>query len=367
FLSGLPKNLIYSKIGLGDIENTALILFTSGSESEPKAVELSHKNISSNVIGAQESFQLKSDDSILAILPLFHVFGQTTTVWLPFYSGLQITTYSNPLHAKTIVRIIREVKPALITATPAFFMSYLRASKKGDFSSVRLAIVGADKTPTWLREHYQEQHQVHLYDGYGTTETSPVISANTPLNHREGSVGKPFPDVRVKIVHIHTEEEVTSGQEGKILVKGDLVMKGYYGDFEQTNLRIHNGWYETGDIGKFDENGFLWHCGRLKRFVKIAGEMVSLVTIESHLEAFLPDDTECCVVDIPDPKRGAKIIVVLTKEINQQMITEQLSKHLPNIAIPKTFLTLPELPKASSGKMDFRKVAEIVQEKLKLG
>jgi acyl-[acyl-carrier-protein]-phospholipid O-acyltransferase/long-chain-fatty-acid--[acyl-carrier-protein] ligase len=273
-------------------------------------------------------------------------------------------TYANPLEYQKIVDIIREEKVTLMIGTPVFFIGYLRRSKPGDFASVRLAVTGADKTPDSLREGYMKKHGITVYEGYGCTETSPVVSLNIGENNRPGSIGKVFPSVKVKIADIDTGEELPPGKEGKILVKGELVMKGYFDDLEETSLRIKDGWYDTGDMGMFDEDGFLWHKGRLKRFVKIGGEMVSMVRVESVLSNLLPDDVDCCVVEVPDFVKGAKIVATVTKEVNQKNILSQMSKELSNIEIPKQFLVIPDLPKMGSGKVDFRRVTEIVKTKL---
>ena len=179
-MSMMPVKWIHKRIYSGDDDDTLLILFTSGSEKEPKAVQLTHRNIDSNQGICSELFSCKAEDVMLSILPMFHVFGQTTTFWLPLCQGMTIVTYANPLDFKTVASIIRDERPSIIVATPYFLSGFLRQSKEGEFSSVRFAIAGADKLPDWLREEYASKHQVEIFEGYGATETSPVISANTP-------------------------------------------------------------------------------------------------------------------------------------------------------------------------------------------
>ncbi|MCK5119105.1 MAG: AMP-binding protein, partial [Candidatus Latescibacteria bacterium] len=198
----------------------------------------------------------------------------------------------------------------------------------------------------------------------GTTETSPVVSINSHEANRPGSIGKVLPGAQVKITDIQTGKELSAGQEGKILVKGDLVMKGYFDDLEETSLHIVDGWYDTGDMGVLDEEGFLWHRGRLRRFVKIGGEMVSLVRTESVLEELLPDDVSCCVVEVPDSLKGARIVAAVTAEVDEKEMRKKLSEKLPPIAIPKRFVVFPELPKMGSGKVDFRTITRMVREKV---
>jgi acyl-[acyl-carrier-protein]-phospholipid O-acyltransferase/long-chain-fatty-acid--[acyl-carrier-protein] ligase len=362
--SKLPVKLLLKTIYKGKEDDTLVILFTSGSEKDPKAVQLTHRNLGSNIKDIFVVLSIREDDIMLANLPFFHIFGHNINFWLPMVWGMTTVTYANPLEYQKIVDIIREEKVTLMIGTPVFFIGYLRRSKPGDFASVRLAVTGADKTPDSLREGYMKKHGITVYEGYGCTETSPVVSLNIGENNRPGSIGKVFPSVKVKIADIDTGEELPPGKEGKILVKGELVMKGYFDDLEETSLRIKDGWYDTGDMGMFDEDGFLWHKGRLKRFVKIGGEMVSMVRVESVLSNLLPDDVDCCVVEVPDFVKGAKIVATVTKEVNQKNILSQMSKELSNIEIPKQFLVIPDLPKMGSGKVDFRRVTEIVKTKL---
>lgn len=362
--SKLPTNLLLKLIKGKDENESSVILFTSGSEKEPKAVQLSHRNIITNIQGFSDTIGLSDQDSVLANLPYFHVFGLTTNLWTPLYHGMTLITYANPLDYKIVTNIIREDKPSMVVGTPAFFWGYLNRSKPGDFESVRIAVSGADKCPDALREGYFKKHNLVLYEGYGATETSPVISTNFPNANKPGSVGKPIPCIHIKIENYENGEECAIGEIGKILVYGECVMKGYFDDLEETSLRVRSGWYDTGDMGYLDEDGYLWHAGRLKRFVKIGGEMVSLVRVENVLEKFLPVETSCCVVEIPNISKGADIIAVLTEDIDEKGVLKKMSQDLPNIALPKKFVVLDELPKMGSGKIDFRSTTEIVRNKL---
>lgn len=345
----------------GSVDDTMLVLFTSGSEREPKAVELSHRNIGSNLRAIGQVFDIHDSDVFLAVLPWFHVFGQAAGLWLPLIFGLPLVTYGNPLEFKTVCRIIREERPTVMLATPYFLMGYLRQSAAGDFASLRLVVAGADKIPAWLGQAYEDKHGIRIYEGYGATETSPVISVNLPNAYKPGSVGRPLPGVDVRIVDVDSGAPLPPGQEGKILVKGELVMKGYLGDAAETASRIADGWYETGDAGVLDSDGYLWHRGRVKRFVKIGGEMISLAHVENELERVLPAGVECCAVSLPDEKRGSCIAVVLTDEIDEPHTLQMLAKHLPAIALPQRFLIVDELPKMASGKIDFRLAEKLVK------
>jgi acyl-[acyl-carrier-protein]-phospholipid O-acyltransferase/long-chain-fatty-acid--[acyl-carrier-protein] ligase len=251
-----------------------------------------------------------------------------------------------------------------MVGTPSFFWGYLRKSEPGDFDSLRIALCGADKCPDSLRDAFMEKHGRLLLEGYGATECSPVISANCLEDNRPGSVGKPIEGVQVRIENYETGEECGPGEDGRILIKGDNVMKGYFNDFEQTSLHIRHGWYDTGDMGNIDADGYLWHVGRLKRFVKVGGEMVSLVKIEDMLEKLLPEDAHCSVVEIPDAIKGARIVAVTTVQVDQKTVMKQMAEQLPAIAIPKTFLVMETLPKMGSGKIDFRAITELARQEL---
>ena len=363
-ISKLPVALIKKLIHGGQPGDTAVVLFTSGSEKDPKAVQLTHRNIVANIESVTPIFEFKSDDIFMCTLPLFHVFGMTTNLWLPVYHGMTLLTYANPLDFKKICTIVREEKATFLVGTPAFFWGYLRKSEPGDFDSLRIALAGADKCPDALRDGFKAKHNITLLEGYGATECSPVISANTPEFNRPGSVGKPIPGVQVRIENYQTGEPCGAGEDGRILIKGDNVMKGYFDDFEETTMHIRGGWYDTGDMGNIDEDGYLWHVGRLKRFVKIGGEMVSLVKIEDVLEKTLPEDVECCVVEVPDSVKGAKIVAVVTAQLDEKATLKKMATQLPQIALPKTFLVIENLPKMGSGKIDFRTITELARVKM---
>jgi acyl-[acyl-carrier-protein]-phospholipid O-acyltransferase / long-chain-fatty-acid--[acyl-carrier-protein] ligase len=359
--SKLPVPLILKMIHGGQKDDNVVILFTSGSEKDPKAVQLTHRNIASNIDSFSKVMKLYESDTMLANLPYFHVFGLTVNLWTPLFHGMTIIAYANPLDYRMICNIISEERPSVMVGTPSFLWGYLRKSEEGNFKSIRLIVSGADKCPDALRKEFLEKHGVTLYEGYGATETSPVISVCTPEHNKPGSVGKVLPDVSVRIENYETGKECRPGEVGRILVKGDLVMKGYLHDFEETSMRIRHGWYDTGDMGYLDTDGFLWHSGRLKRFVKIGGEMVSLVKVEDVLQKLLPENIACSVVEIPDAHKGVRIVAAVTQKLDERRILKLMSEHLPNIALPKQFIVIEELPKMGSGKIDFRGVTEMVQ------
>jgi acyl-[acyl-carrier-protein]-phospholipid O-acyltransferase/long-chain-fatty-acid--[acyl-carrier-protein] ligase len=359
FASKLSSSSIQKKICHGNDDETSVIIFTSGSEKEPKAVQLSHANIMHQLMTFPKIFDLSPQDVFLGNLPVFHIFG-FTLFWLALTAGASIVTHANPLEYRKIVETISKHQVTFVFGTPTFLYGYLKQSSPGIFSSIRYLIAGADKVKEHLREGFRKLHNITVLEGYGTTETSPVISSNTLENNKPGSVGKVINDMQVKIVNCETGEELQHGELGEILVKGPSVMKGYYGELEETTLRIKNGWYETGDMGLIDEDGFLWHKGRLKRFVKIGGEMISLVRVEEILEKYLPDDVLFCVVDVPDEIKGSEIVAALTtKEIDFKKVKKEMQSELPPIAIPKEFYVIENIPTMGSGKVDFLRVEKL--------
>ena len=363
-ISKLPVNLILGNIHKGGEDDTAVILFTSGSEKDPKAVQLTHKNIVSNIESFGNYVDINSEDIILANLVFFHVFGLTVNLWVPLYYGMTMITYANPLDFQTICKIAREEKPTIMVGTPSFFWGYLQKSEPGDFKTLRLMVAGADKCPDALRAGFKEKHGVTLLEGYGATETSPVISVNSVEFNRPGSTGRVIPGVEVRIENVETGEECKTGEVGIIYVRGDSVMKGYYSDQEQTSEVLKDGWYNTGDMGFFDKDMYLWHAGRFKRFTKVGGEMVSLVKVENTLEKYLPQGVSCCVVEVMNEKKGSSIIAAVSGEVHKTEILRKMMNDLPVIALPREFVVISDLPMMGTGKIDFRSVTKMVQEKL---
>jgi len=361
-MTKLPVSMILNSIHKGDENDTAAILFTSGSEKDPKAVQLTHRNISSNIENFGNYIKIYESDILLANLVYYHVFGLTVNLWVSFYYGMTMVTYANPLDFQTVSNIARNEKPTIMVGTPSFFWGYLQKSEPGDFKTLRLMVAGADKCPDALREGYLKKHGVTLLEGYGATETSPVISVNSLEFNRPGSTGKVIPNVQVRIENFETGKECTTGEVGKIFVKGDSVMKGYFDDPELTAEALVDGWYNTGDMGFFDEDNYLWHAGRFKRFAKIGGEMISLVKVENILEKYLPAGVSCCVVEISDEKKGSYIVATISGEVNKTEVLRKMMKELPIIALPRQFIIIKELPMMSTGKIDFRSVTKIVRK-----
>jgi len=360
--AGRSADRICRSLHAGGDDDHAVILFTSGSERTPKVVPLSHRNLLANLEGLHGVLDFGPADVILGNLPLFHVFGLNTGLWLPLVIGATIVTVPSPLEYRAVCAAIREEHVTMVIGTPVFLAGYLQKSETGDFDTVRMLISGADKCPEPLRHLFWEKHRIALLEGYGTTETSPVISVNSPPHNRPGSVGRVLPNLEVRLEHWDTGEPCPVGTTGKILVKGPSVMAGYFDDFEATSTRLHRGWYDTQDMGYMDADGYLWHVGRLARFLKVGGEMVSLVQAEDILQRALPAGVDGVVVEVPDAARGSKIVAVVTEGVDEREVIRQMGGELPKIALPRQFVVVPELPKMPSGKIDYRGLTETVRD-----
>ena len=274
-----------------DVNDTATVIFSSGSTGEPKGIMLSHGNIFSNIEAIYQILHLKSNDVIMAALPFFHSFGFTATLCFPVGVGIGVVYHTNPMDAGTIGELTEKYKATIIMGTPTFFSAYVRKCSPKQFESLRLAIVGAEKLKESLDVKFYEKYGIAPFEGYGATELSPIVSMGVPdyvsadknihqLGNKKGSVGHPVPGVAVKAVRADTFELLPFGEEGLLLVKGPNVMKGYLNNPQKTSEVIKDGWYVTGDIGCIDENGFIIITDRLSRFSKIGGEMVPHIKIE---------------------------------------------------------------------------------------
>jgi acyl-[acyl-carrier-protein]-phospholipid O-acyltransferase / long-chain-fatty-acid--[acyl-carrier-protein] ligase len=362
FRAGQSADRICRGFRPGSDDDNAVILFTSGSERTPKVVPLTHRNLLANIEGIHGALDFGPADLILGNLPFFHVFGLNTGLWLPLITGGTVVTVPSPLEYRAVCVAVREERITMVIGTPVFLAGYLQKSEPGDFHSVRLVITGADRCPESLRRGYWDQHHLALLEGYGTTETSPVISVNAPAHNRPGSVGRVLPNIEVRLEHWETGEPCPVGATGKILVKGPSVMNGYFDDFEATSMRLHRGWYDTQDMGYMDADGYLWHVGRLARFIKIGGEMVSLVQVEDALQRAVPPGVDGVVAEVADAARGSRVVAVVTEGVDEREVVRQMSGELAAIALPKQFVVIPELPKMPSGKIDYRSLTETVRE-----
>jgi acyl-[acyl-carrier-protein]-phospholipid O-acyltransferase / long-chain-fatty-acid--[acyl-carrier-protein] ligase len=353
----------------------ATVIFSSGSTGAPKGVMLSHRNIVSNIEGIRQVIQFTPDDRIMGVLPLFHSFGFTGTLWLPLLADFGVLYHPNPTDAKTIGETVHKHKATLLISTSTFFAGYLRRCTKEEFASLRYVIAGAEKLREQVVQGYQEKYGITILEGYGCTELAPVVSVNIDdvfdgkekqVGHKPGTVGHPIPGVAVKIVDPDTEEPLPPGAEGLLLVKGPNLMLGYLGQPQLTEQAMRRGWYVTGDIAAVDEDGFIRIIDRISRFSKIGGEMVPHVKVEETINQVL-GSAAAVVTALPDEQRGEKLIAFYTQNgISREELWEKLNQStLPKLWIPKreNLYSIDALPLLGSGKVDLRQIKAMAQER----
>jgi acyl-[acyl-carrier-protein]-phospholipid O-acyltransferase/long-chain-fatty-acid--[acyl-carrier-protein] ligase len=311
----------------------------------------------------------------MGVLPLFHSFGFTGTLWLPLLAGFGAVYHPNPTDAKTIGETIQKYKATLLISTPTFYLGYLRRCTKEQFSSLRYLIAGAEKLREQIAKAYEEKFGLTILEGYGCTELAPVVSVNMPdvldgrekqVGHKPGTVGHPIPGVAVKIVDPESGQPMGAGEEGLLLVKGANVMLGYLNKPALTDQAIRRGWYVTGDIAMVDEDGFIRITDRLTRFSKIAGEMVPHVKIEEVINEIL-GSAACVVTAIPDPQRGEKLVAFYSQNgISRDELWSKLQQtELPKLWIPKreNLHLIEAIPLLGSGKADLKKIKALAVER----
>lgn len=372
----LPCSLIKKFYFKPDVsaEDVATVIFSSGSTGEPKGVMLTHANIASNVQAIYDIFQMKSEDSVVGVLPFFHSFGFTGTLWLPFLSGIKAVYHSNPLDAGIIGKMVKEHQGTVLLSTPTFLQAYIRKCTPEQFKSLRHVIVGAEKLKDRIAEAFKEKFGVTPFEGYGATELSPFVTLNISDYREEGikqtgqklgKIGHPIPGVAVKVVDPDSGRELSSGQDGLLLIKGPNVMKGYLNQPEKTNEVIKNGWYYTGDIANIDDDGFITITDRMSRFSKIGGEMVPHIKVEEAVhEALNETEQMCAVTTVAEEKKGEKLVVLHTKPIDVSDLRKKLTEmELPALWIPKTedFYLIESLPILGSGKLDLKSLKNMAR------
>jgi len=359
-------------------DNLGTVIFSSGSTGEPKGVMLSHRNLAANVESMIQAIDPGPKDRILGILPFFHSFGYTVTIWVPLLVGASVVYHPDPRQALEIGQLCRTYRCTLFLATPTFLRFCLRRCEPGDFATLRILICGAEKLPQSLAQEFFQKFGVMPLEGYGCTELSPVAAANVPdwsgtgarqLGNKPGTIGRPIPGVAARIVDPNTFEPLPAEKEGLLLIYGGNVMMGYLGNSEATQRAIRDGWYVTGDIGKFDEDGFITLTGRLSRFAKIGGEMVPLERIEEELHAILgANERVCAVTSVPDEKRGERVVVLHLPLNGAEVrgLCQQLTERgLPSLGLPgeRDFFQIAEMPVLGSGKLDLKRIKELALEK----
>ncbi len=360
------------------LDSIASILFSSGSEGTPKGIELTHKNILGNIKQVSALLNFQDDDLILNSLPIFHSFGLGVTMLMPLCEGVPIVTVADPTDTQNIGKMAIRYKATILFGTATFFRLYAKSKKLNPlmFSSVRMAIAGAEKLNPDIAKEFKVKFGVDIYEGYGATETSPVISVNMPdaidpntfkilIGHKNGSVGQPIPGTHIRIIDPSTQQELKSGEDGLITVGGVQVMRGYLNNVEKTEEVIYEyegvRYYKTGDKGHLDDDGFLYIIDRYSRFAKIGGEMVSLGAVEEQLRDLESRGIEYVAVALPDDKKGEQIVLLHTKgDIKEYIKSIQLAPLLR----PSKFIEVDSIPLLGSGKVDYKRAILLAKELL---
>lgn len=369
-----------------DRSEPATVIFSSGSTGSPKGVVLTHANILANLESVIQALSVTPSDRFLGVLPLFHSFGYTATLWAPLLRGAKVVYHANPTDAKTIGELSQQHGATIMLATPTFYQQYLRRCTPEQFSRIRIAAVGAEKLKRPLAEAWEAKMGFPLYEGYGTTELSPVVSFNLPdaegmgarqRGSKPGTIGRAIVGVAVRVVDEDSGALKAPGEEGHLIVRGPNVMEGYLGKPELTREALPDGWYRTGDIGFLDKEAFLVITDRMARFSKIGGEMVPHGRVEDALNSALAklggvapgvlqeQGTQLAVTSLPDDKKGERLVVVHTvlPVAITELVAELHEAGLPKLYAPRErdFVEVEGLPYLGTGKLDLRQLRELAR------
>jgi acyl-[acyl-carrier-protein]-phospholipid O-acyltransferase/long-chain-fatty-acid--[acyl-carrier-protein] ligase len=362
-VNGLLKRLGSSQTEPDDL---ATIIFSSGSTGPPKGVMLSHRNVICNVEQVGDVYSFVQQDCMLGVLPFFHSFGFMATIAGPAIEGFSCAFHFNPMESKVIGPLAEEYGVTIMIATPTFLQFYLRSLKPGQLKKLRLVVVGAEKLPPKIADAFEEKFGCRPLEVYGCTECSPGVAVNESITNRPGSIGRLLRGMEAKVVHPDSGEELPVGNAGLLKVKGPNIMRGYLGMPDKTAEVLKDGWYDTGDIVRLDEDGFLWIEGRLSRFSKIGGEMVPHGNVEEALNELANQDARIfAVTGVPDEKKGERLVVIHTasKELLDEVLRKLSDATIPNLWKPKPgqFLSVPELPYLGTGKLDLKGLQQIAE------
>jgi len=378
----LPVRYLERRLGVDRQTPAELltVIFSSGTTGDPKGVLLSHFNILSNIQSVCQALEPLPQDRVLGVLPMFHSFGYTVTLWLPLVIGASAVYYPDPRHADKIGELCREHRCTLFVTTPTFLRLIHKRCERQHFRSLRLLITGAEKLPDSVARAFAEKFGIWPLEGYGCTELSPVVATNLPnerhgswtrIRHKLGTIGRPIPAVAVRVTNLDTGQVLPPGQTGMLRVFGPNVMLGYLGRDLETQQAIQDGWYATGDLAELDEEGFITIRDRLARFSKIGGEMVPHQRVEDEIQRILgTTELVCAVVGLPDERKGEKLVVLhrpwpdgLTPH---EIVSRLKASGLPNLWLPDpdAFIEVHELPVLASGKLDLRRLKSLAAQYL---
>jgi acyl-[acyl-carrier-protein]-phospholipid O-acyltransferase/long-chain-fatty-acid--[acyl-carrier-protein] ligase len=368
------------------LNNNAAILFSSGSESLPKAIALSHRNIAANVRQVADTLNTRDNDVLMGTLPTFHAFGFLATTMLPLAEGIPLICHPDPTDGFNIAKGVALYQATVLFGTATFLRLYARNNKIHPlmFQSLRLIVAGAEKLSPEIRRVFSERFNKTILEGYGATELSPVAAVNIPdeldsrywfvqPGNRPGTVGLPLPGTCFRIVDPISLETLPVGQDGFILIGGPQVMKEYLDNPELTAKTIVEldgiRWYKTGDKGHVDEDGFLTIVDRYSRFAKLGGEMVSLTAVEMEIrQAMENPEMDLVAVNVPDDKKGEKVVLLVSGDYEPKMIRAKLTERQMNpLMIPADIYQVEQVPKLGSGKTDFAASKQLALTKLQTG
>lgn len=340
-------------------DDIGVILFTSGTEGNPKGVVLTHANILANIEQIEQHVELDVTDIFFNPLPTFHCYGLTAGTLWPILSGHPVVLHPSPLQTKSIAKRIFETRSTVLFATDTFLQQYMRASADGGLSSLRIAVCGAERVRDETRKTAQQRFSFEVLEGYGVTECAPVLAANQPGDIRSGTIGKMLPGIEARLEPVEGIEDA-----GRLWVRGPNIMKGYISaDKPGRVIPLKNGWHDTGDVVSVDTEGYYVIRGRVKRFAKIGGEMVSLSVVENCAAALWPNHMHAAAI-VPDPKKGERIILVTDHPApkRQELLAWAQTHGVPEISVPKKIVSVAALPVLGTGKIDYVGVTAIAKE-----
>jgi acyl-[acyl-carrier-protein]-phospholipid O-acyltransferase/long-chain-fatty-acid--[acyl-carrier-protein] ligase len=376
-----PVGLLDRLLGLDRIrpDDVLTVIFTSGSTGDPKGVVLSVENVGSQIRAIDSMLHLSAADVALGVLPFFHSYGYTTTLWTPLALEPAVVYHTDPRDAQTVGRLAREYHATLLMATPTFLRYYTRRTPAEDFSTLEAVFGAAEKLPKEVCDAFEKRFGLRPSEAYGATELAPLVSANVPPSRhvpgrppdaREGTVGQPIQGCRVRITERDSLKELPVGEDGMLWISGPNVMQGYLNRPDLTEKVVRDGWYCTGDIARLDAEGFITITGRESRFSKIGGEMVPHLTIEEAVNEALgaaEGELLAVVTSVPDAAKGERLIVfhLPISKSPSDIVKALLQRGLPNLWVPSSdsFAEIAELPVLGSGKLDLRHLGDMARQR----